>query len=168
MENMGIGRYIGEVPTTNWPDYTTGDLTLIGRGIICHQVNCRGKMGAGLALAIRRAYPQVYDKYMEFYRKRALRLGEPITVKVHDGLFVANLPAQDMYGRDKRYTNYAALRKCLHTMKKVRQYILDYYKVMLPIFFPYKMGCSLAGGDWYLVSKTIKSIIPDAVILRKE
>lgn len=32
---------------------------------IAHQVNCRGKMGSGVALAIKQKYPEVYQKYSE-------------------------------------------------------------------------------------------------------
>lgn len=31
---------------------------------ICQQVNCRGVMGAGLALKIRRKWPVVYQQYV--------------------------------------------------------------------------------------------------------
>ena len=33
--------------------------------IICHQVNCQGKMGSGVAKRIRNAYPIVYTNYMK-------------------------------------------------------------------------------------------------------
>jgi len=41
------------------------DLLTIESGIIAHQVNCQGKMGAGLALKIRKKYPQVYEYYKQ-------------------------------------------------------------------------------------------------------
>ena len=34
--------------------------------IICHQTNCKGVMGAGIAFQIKRAYPEVFKKYKEF------------------------------------------------------------------------------------------------------
>ena len=164
LESMKLGTYIGEVPLGNYPKVYSGDLTLIGRGIICHQVNCRGKMGAGLALAIRKAYPAVYDVYMQFLREGRLQLGVPFLVKIHEHLYIANLPAQYDYGRTKRHTNYEALRNCLKAIKQVRENLPNH----LPVLFPEKMGCSLGGGDWYLVSKMIQNIIPDAVFIRKE
>lgn len=30
--------------------------------IICHQTNCKGVMGAGIAFQIKRAYPEVFKK----------------------------------------------------------------------------------------------------------
>ena len=33
---------------------------------ICQQVNCKGVMGAGLAMQIRSQWPVVYQRYLEF------------------------------------------------------------------------------------------------------
>lgn len=33
--------------------------------IFCHQVNCKRKMGSGLARQIRNKYPEVYSEYMK-------------------------------------------------------------------------------------------------------
>ena len=41
------------------------NLLNIRSGVICHQVNCIGAMGAGLALQIRNKWPIVYEKYKE-------------------------------------------------------------------------------------------------------
>lgn len=30
---------------------------------ICHQVNCMGKMGSGVALQVRQRFPHVYEEY---------------------------------------------------------------------------------------------------------
>ena len=35
--------------------------------VICHQVNCQGKMASGIAKQIRNTYPQVYDAYKAKY-----------------------------------------------------------------------------------------------------
>lgn len=68
-------------------------------GIICHQVNCRGKMGTGIALAIRKKWPEVYARYMKDFHAGKLRLGHFSITNVSYGLFVANLAAQFDYGR---------------------------------------------------------------------
>ena len=36
--------------------------------IICHQVNCRAAMGAGLARQIRDKWPVVFDEYVKGHR----------------------------------------------------------------------------------------------------
>ena len=42
-----------------------GNILNAEEDIICHQVNCRGKMGSGLAKQIRDKYPDVYKEYVD-------------------------------------------------------------------------------------------------------
>ena len=42
--------------------YVTGNILSSDADIILHQVNCKGKMNAGLDLRIKNAYPAVYNK----------------------------------------------------------------------------------------------------------
>ena len=44
-----------------------GDLLSSQEDYICHQVNCMGVMGAGVALQIKKVYPDVYNQYQEYY-----------------------------------------------------------------------------------------------------
>ncbi len=127
-------------------------------GIICHQVNSEGVMGAGLALSIKNKYPVVYKEYMEVYNTGQWRTGRVSYTEVADGLFVANLCAQGMYGYGGRFTDYEALEQCIESVKG--------FAPELPIYFPYGIGCGLAGGDWEIVSEMIEKIIPDATIVR--
>ena len=127
-------------------------------GIICHQVNCKGVMGAGLALAIRERWPQVYLDYLNAYQAGILTLGVVIWTQVTINLYVASLCGQDGYGRKKDivYTNYDALRACLLVVASAD---------VKPVAIPKGMGCTLANGDWDVVSQIITETIPDAVIV---
>ena len=40
-----------------------GNILESDANIICHQVNCQGVMGAGLALQIRKRYPSAFEEY---------------------------------------------------------------------------------------------------------
>lgn len=113
------------------------------KGVLCHQVNCRGRMGKGLALAIKEKWPRVFDAYMRKFRSPGWRLGDAQVVQVAADLWVANLAGQDTYGRDPiLYTDYAALGRALQ--------VADRFAVEhnLPLFVPDGIGCGLAGGDW--------------------
>lgn len=124
--------------------------------IICHQVNCKGVMGAGLAKQIKNKYPEVFIKYYTYCLsainsgKSSDILGDILYVDTddHNRYKIANIFAQDNYGKGKRYTDYMALctafrqLACLTTDEIIR--------------IPFKMGCGLGGGDWSIVYQIIE------------
>lgn len=121
------------------------------RIIVCQQVNCKGVMGAGLAKQIRTMFPNVYPTYKAYCNKYGANLlgyvhlyGIPKTYNI-----IANLFGQDGYGRDKRYTDYDALRECFRRLRRLTD---STYTIRIP----YNMGCGLAGGDWDIVTKIIE------------
>ena len=132
--------------------------------IFCHQVNCKGVMGSGIAKQIKETYPEVYRAYREYEPKA---LGEIQKVKTHDDRICINMFAQDGYGRDKCYTDYWAFEACLERIA------LDLMlkNIKEPVAFPYKIGCGMAGGDWNIVKHIINAfanILPQNVyIVRK-
>ena len=138
-------------------------LTAVQAGYIVHQVNCRGAMGAGIAIKIANKWPAVKAAYQrrctEASDPREL-LGHIQVVPVSELLAVVNLFGQLNYGRDGRcYTDYAAVSSALAELAGLA--IPGW-----PIFFPYGIGCGLAGGDWSRYSKLIEAAIPSAIIVR--
>ena len=88
---------------------------------ICQQVNCKGVMGAGLAMQIRSQWPVVYQRYLEFcYGNNGNKLGTYQEVLVEPKLYVVNLFGQNGYGRGERQTNYAALAAALFSFFRLR------------------------------------------------
>lgn len=114
--------------------------------IICHQVNCRAAMGAGLARQIRDKWPVVFDEYMKVCSPK--KLGDFQVVQVAPQLYVANLFGQSSFGRDKRQTNYAALGTAL--FRAMKEHPNATFRV------PYGLGCGLAGGNWVTVLNLIE------------
>lgn len=114
--------------------------------IICHQVNCRAVMGAGLARQIRDKWPIVFDEYAKVCNPK--KLGDFQVVQVAPQLYVANLFGQSSFGRDKRQTNYAALGAALFGAMK--EHPDATFRV------PYGLGCGLAGGNWATVMNLIE------------
>lgn len=143
------------------------DITTVTHGVILQQVNCKGVMGCGVALAIRNKWPVVYKQYRKHFKRAKLGMIQIIRIelksafKTNAELFIINLFAQDGYGRTKRYTNYDALDLCL---EKVYDWWAENHR-KLPIYIPYKMGCNNAGGDWKIVYNMIRRIIPAAEIV---
>lgn len=136
------------------------DILTVPAGIICHQVNTQGVMGAGLALAIRTKWPEVYSHYRAEYEANKLHLGRVLFSKVENRLWVVHLIAQKSYGSGIQ-TDYKAFRSSVRQMRRILQATLlrD-----LDIYLPYKIGCGLAGGDWETVLAIIEEELPDATI----
>lgn len=122
---------------------------------ICQQVNCRGAMGAGLAMQIRSQWPVVYRRYLGLcYGNDGNKLGTYQEVLVEPKLYIVNLFGQDGYGRSERQTNYTALATALFSF--FRDCAQKNQSAIIRL--PYGLGCGLAGGDW----DTVLDIISDA------
>lgn len=138
-----------------------GDLLDSKADIIAHQVNCQGKMGSGVAKAIRNKYPEVYDEYCKF---RPKRLGKCQIVVCKDGSLVANLYGQDKYGYDgKQYTDIKALFQCL---VKLREFAKATGKKSIAL--PYGIGCGLGGANWDEVSNILDVIFKEKYGIKLE
>lgn len=148
--------------------YIEGDILELNKDIIiCQQVNCRRRMGSGLAKQIREKYPEVYQAYLNYCpenKNLAINvLGTILVTKCHDDKIVANLFGQLNYGYNKDivYTDYKALSESIY------QAINLAYNLQKPIAFPYNIGCGLANGNWDKVYKIIESIandVPNVII----
>lgn len=128
---------------------------------ICHQVNCQGKMGSGVAKAIRESYPIVYDVYREYCNKHtdtSKMLGTLQIVQISFGgkkpTYCLNLYAQDRYGYDgNQYTSLEAFKTCLCKVNKN-------FKGMT-VAFPWMIGCVRGGADWNVVLPMILETLTD-------
>jgi len=131
-------------------------LTIREDAVICHQVNCIGVMGGGLALQVREQYPDAYDVYKA---KDDWRLGDCQIVHVGNEIYIANLAGQKNIGTGLQ-TDYKALAQAL----RVARDFADANELELAL--PYMMGCGLAGGNWDIVSDMIEQIAPNATVYK--
>jgi len=143
-----------------------GDLLESGERVICHQVNCQGVMGSGLAKQIKAKWPEVYSsykKYCDSFTNKKLLLGKAQGVRVNGNTqIVYNLFGQNTYGYGHLYTSYDALQKCfIRVAAKHRGQT---------IAMPYMLGCNRGGGDWSVVYKMIEDAFAycNVVLYRKE
>lgn len=125
----------------------------VQKGIICHQTNCIGAMGAGIALQIRKRWPFVYDLYKEECKSLESNpkklLGHVQDIIVENDLLVANCYGQ-VYTGDGLQTDYKAWDIILDKLKDLANYF------NLDLHFPWGIGCGLAGGDWQVMLKKIE------------
>ena len=142
-----------------------GDLLTSKADVICHQTNCLGIMGGGVALQIRRKWPQVYEEYVkyceQFQDNPEKLLGDVQMCSIGNGQYVANIFGQCYCGTDKRYTDYEALKK---GFAEVANWVKS--GRVQSVAFPKLFGCGLAGGDWSIVSVMIEDAFKhtDAVV----
>ena len=137
-----------------------GDLFDTKAKYICHQVNCKGKMGSGVAKQVRQKYPEAYGAYMDFCNEGHNKkdpfwtFGHSQFVECDDGKIIVNMFAQSSYGYDgKLYTDYAAFHDCL---AEIRCKVPEDETVAMP----FKIGCGLGGGDWDIVLAIINTGLP--------
>lgn len=131
-----------------------------GTNIICHQVNCQGVMGSGLAKQVKEKFPHVYMNYSrycdEYKQEGKSPLGTwqavPINYEDIEDRYIVNIFAQDRYGYTGVYTQYGALRTALESMKRVIE------DMGYSVAFPKYMGCKRGGGDWNIVRQIIEDI----------
>lgn len=134
--------------------YVKGNLLDSDCNYICHQVNCQGRMGSGIAKQIRERWPKVYVKYKflcDTFDPETL-LGS-IDIDNTDNHNIVNIFGQLTYGYDgKQYTSYEAFSKALKQLKSWIPYGVS-------IGFPKNIGCGLGGGDWKVISAMIDDIL---------
>ena len=145
--------------------YENSDLTYSNAEMICHQVNCQGKMGSGVAKAIKEKFPTAYQMYMNMSNNRQQYLGATQFVRLPDmernnwgDQYVVNMFAQDRYGYDGfRYTDYEAFYNCLEDIKG----FIKEHSIVKSIAFPYRIGCDRGGANWNIILTMIDEVFKD-------
>ena len=132
-----------------------GDLLDSNADIICHQVNCQGKMNSGIAKQIRTRYPKVYESYEAlcgYAPDKKKLLGMCQMLRIDNDKYVANLFGQLFYGYDgNKYTDLDALKRAMISLR-------NRISRDKTIAFPYGLASVRGGADWEEVYKTIENI----------
>lgn len=149
--------------------FDNSDITDSKAQLICHQVNCQGKMNSGVAKSIKDKFPTAYNMYMQMTNNRQHHLGAVQYVRLPDGernnwsdQYIVNMFAQDRYGYDGfKYTNYEAFYNCL---KDIKDFIKN-HSIVSTIAFPYKIGCDRGGASWNIILAMIDDVFNDIDII---
>lgn len=129
-----------------------GDVLQAPEEIIAHQTNCKGVMGAGVALQIRNKLLRKVD--YDSYHNLCLECGNTLLGSVQflhtqSGKIIANVFGEDIPTGQGLDTNYDALKEGL-------KFVEEYARICNKnIAIPGLMGCGLAGGDWNIVYNDI-------------
>lgn len=144
-----------------------GDITDVTEGLIVHSCNTNGIFGAGVALAIKKKWPVVYEDYKHNLDAHG-RFGDVIfsvvssskwsdPFKGYKDLVVANIMGQDLSGVGTRH--WALLKG----LENVAAYNKDR---KLQVYIPEFIGSGLGGGDANLIQHMIRVFLPDAILVR--
>lgn len=126
----------------------TGDLFSSEASAIGHGVNCKGLMGAGIAVQFRSLYPDMYQEYRKLCMEDLLRPGQIFPYRAHDRT-VINIASQEYPGPDAKYEWLitgvrAALRYCEE-------------RGLASLALP-RIGCGIGGLEWVSVELLLGDI----------
>ena len=146
-------------------NYIIKDVTTVTGGVVVHGCNCQGVMGSGVALAIRKKWPIVFDRYKQLCdiaQDRVMLLGTAHFILIEHNsdevpLYVGNIFTQLSFGKDgKRYASIEDVDVGLMTAGK-------FAKLMkLPLYMP-RIGCGLGGLDWESEVRPLVEILEEVL-----
>lgn len=131
-------------------NFVSGDFFDYDADIRINTVNCVGVMGAGVALAFKKRYPNMFLQYKKDCENGDLRIGLP-TVWYEGDMFakqleIINFPTKDHWRANSRY----------EYIEKGLQWLAQYLSskqdkvITLPA-----LGCGHGGLDWNIVKEMI-------------
>lgn len=139
--------------------YRVGNLVEAVEPAIIHGCNARGVMGAGVAKAIKTAFPEAFSLYSQAHKKQKLALGDVIWARAEQK-WIGNCITQKDFGPgDRLYFSYEACAKCLTEVA----YFAASHQIKT-LAMP-KIGCGLAGANWDIVLRLIENLLPIEIIV---
>lgn len=134
--------------------YVAGDLfaNVYGAQALAHGVNCRGSMGAGIAVGFRERYPAMYEEYRRRCKSvpRELNPGDAMLWRAADLPWVFNLATQEDYWRSR--ATYPAIERALMSMRAQAE-----AEGILSIAMP-RVGAGVGGLSWRKVREIVERV----------
>lgn len=128
--------------------------------VILNNVNCQGRMGAGINFHLKERYNNLERPYIDFVNQvdktyRRSLLGQVLTTQVNQNTHVFNVFGQQFYGSDKRHLSYDALHDALERVAAM----IGEGSPNIDIYMPYMLGCDRAGGN----TEIVKAIVAETI-----
>lgn len=117
---------------------------------VVNTVNCVGVMGKGIALAYKKAYPEMYKDYRERCQRGEVKLGFPYCYKLYGNRWVLNFPTK---GHWKQWSQTEDIEAGLeHLLQNFKKWGIT--SIAIP-----PLGCGNGGLDWNDVFPLIMSCV---------
>ncbi|MGE6289975.1 macro domain-containing protein [Aeromonas media] len=138
-------------------EFVTGDFFDFDADIRVNTVNCVGVMGAGVALAFKNKYPEMFKQYVKECNLGLLKPGVP-SVWVNNDLFskemeIINFPTKDDWRNDSEYEYIESGLKWLSNYLKQKKFST----ITLPA-----LGCGHGKLNWGRVKHLIEIYLSDS------
>lgn len=128
-------------------EFSQGDMFKASADIRVNTVNCVGVMGAGVALAFKQRYPEMFKDYQSACKDGQIRPGRMHVWKSLEGDWIINFPTKRDWRDPSRYEDIEVGLDDLRTYLKG----VGPVTVALPA-----LGCGHGGLDWDRVSAMIR------------
>ncbi|MBC9707541.1 MAG: macro domain-containing protein [Enterococcus sp.] len=130
--------------------YKEGDIFTTDMPAIGHGVNCKGVMGSGIAVTVRKLYPDVYKAYAQYCRTPGLNGGDVFIMKSEvDGKYIFNMASQVKMGKNATYDLLeASLWAAFDGLEE-----LELSGLALP-----QIGCGIGGLEWAKARPMIEEV----------
>ena len=137
-----------------------GDLLNIDKGVIAHQVNLYGVMGAGVARLLANKYSGLLPEYEE-YCKQGANLGD-VTLYQSENVTIANCfsQMQELLDQCDTITSYSHVVQCFNKLTTLFR--------KGTIYVPFGYGCGIAGGQWPIVHAILEQYKNIVIVSRYE
>ncbi|NJA04793.1 macro domain-containing protein [Methylococcaceae bacterium WWC4] len=138
-------------------EFVKGDFFKFDADIRINTVNCVGVMGAGVALAFKKKYPDMFKDYAKQCKAKQIKPGKPSVWHSGDlfskGVEIVNFPTKDHWRNPSEY----------EYVEGGLQWLSDYLKQKneLTITLP-ALGCGHGGLDWNKVKSLIEKYLADS------
>jgi O-acetyl-ADP-ribose deacetylase (regulator of RNase III) len=131
-------------------EFVEGDFFDYDADVRINTVNCVGVMGAGVALAFKKKYPDMFKEYVRQCKAKEISPGSPTVWKEGDmfskGIEIINFPTKNHWRKPSEYEYIESGLIWLSEYLKNREGLI----VTLPA-----LGCGHGGLDWELVRRLI-------------
>ncbi|ARU28767.1 macro domain-containing protein [Cellvibrio sp. PSBB006] len=131
-------------------EFVKGDFFDFDADIRVNTVNCVGVMGAGVALAFKNKYPEMFKEYVRQCKEKEIAPGKPTVWKQEDmfskGMEIINFPTKNHWRNPSKY----------EYIEEGLIWLYNYLnnKEGLTITLP-ALGCGHGGLDWERVKRLI-------------
>lgn len=135
--------------------FTKGNIFTSDTEAIVNPVNCVGVMGKGLALELKKRFPDNFEEYKKACEAKLLSPGKMLTYEASKDTsprYVINFPTKDHWRQASKLVYVeSGLISLRDEIKR-----LGIKSIALPA-----LGCGLGGLDWELVKPAIEIILDD-------